>query len=607
MSFEDSFIYEPNEQPLLLSTFADPGGWQLYGTVITKGEVAPKPDSAWASLSYDLTPFHQLDLDEGALNFYWSARSDRRQPERAKFFFELNVTQGVPEGREVKWEIRPVAPNNGNFNNLPYLVYVDPGWQLPYEVQSALVVPDQFATPDTWEKFRLTLTKTGPDTVTAMPYTWLDDHWQALSARSGSTLPLTIRITDDLDGKDFFNALNFRFRSALTSLGAVAITRSPDSSPPPNQPPTAIALSSNQVPEQVAGAVIGQLTTVDPDPADRHTYTLKGDRSGFEITGNTLKLNDGVALDFETQSTYSLVVESRDAAGALITQSFTIKVGDRNDAPQLLTPLPHPTLVAQTPFQFTIPETTFQDVDAGDTLQLAVTLSDGRSLPDWLTFNPVTRILTGTPTPTTQGQLSLQVTARDRQGASATDALILSITPPAADPPRETLPTPAPVLDPPSTAVPSPTPPAAAANRLIGTPRRDVLKGGTGANWIIGLAGNDRLIGNTGHDTLEGGAGRDTLLGNAGDDVLMGGNAGDRLIGGPGLDVFAIARKQGLDTIVDFHHDEDRIGLIGTLRFKHLQIISQGTNTLITLGNEPLALLKGVQANTLTATDFVPL
>ena len=48
---------------------------------------------------------------------------------------------------------------------------------------------------------------------------------------------------------------------------------------------TDIALSNTSVAENAAGAVIGSLTTTDPDAGDSHTYTVSDSR--FEVVGST--------------------------------------------------------------------------------------------------------------------------------------------------------------------------------------------------------------------------------------------------------------------------------------------------------------------------------
>jgi hypothetical protein len=74
----------------------------------------------------------------------------------------------------------------------------------------------------------------------------------------------------------------------------------------------------------------------------------------------------------------------------------------------------------------------------------------------------------------------------------------------------------------------------AAAKRIVGSPRNDVLRGTPHADVIFGRAGNDKLYGRSGNDTLYGGPGNDRLYGGPG---------ADRFFCGPGRDtVYVDAR-----------------------------------------------------------------
>jgi len=75
------------------------------------------------------------------------------------------------------------------------------------------------------------------------------------------------------------------------------------------------------------------------------------------------------------------------------------------------------------------------------------------------------------------------------------------------------------------------------ADRLKGTPGRDVICAFGGADKIIGLGGPDLLEGGPGKDRILGGPGADTLSGGPGNDRLEGGAGRDRLLGGPGRNV----------------------------------------------------------------------
>ena len=104
--------------------------------------------------------------------------------------------------------------------------------------------------------------------------------------------------------------------------------------PIPNQIPTDIRISSNQVTEkQPAGTVVGTLTTVDPDLGDNHTYALVGglgdtDNSFFVIVGNTLQTN--AVFEFEKQKNYSIRVQTKDGKGGLFEKSFLIIINNNN-------------------------------------------------------------------------------------------------------------------------------------------------------------------------------------------------------------------------------------------------------------------------------------
>ncbi|MEG4634883.1 calcium-binding protein, partial [Microcoleus sp. AR_TQ3_B6] len=91
------------------------------------------------------------------------------------------------------------------------------------------------------------------------------------------------------------------------------------------------------------------------------------------------------------------------------------------------------------------------------------------------------------------------------------------------------------------------------------------------------------------------------LIGGNGADTLMGGLGSDTLTGGNGKDIFVFASGEGIDTITDFSLGTDKIGLSGGLTFGNLSF--SGNEILI--GSDVLAVLTGVNTNTLTASNFV--
>ncbi len=143
---------------------------------------------------------------------------------------------------------------------------------------------------------------------------------------------------------------------------------------------------------------------------------------------------------------------------------------------------------------------------------------------------------------------------------------------------------------------------------LLGRGGADSLRGRAGADELEGGVGADRLVGNKGDDLLMGGRGRDTLRGNADNDTLVGGLGSDILNGGGGNDLFVLEIGSGVDLIQDFSRRKDhrdKLALSEGIRFNRLTIEQVGDNTRITLGQDRLAILQGIEADSLSQRNFV--
>ncbi|WP_437201177.1 C2 family cysteine protease [Planctomicrobium sp. SH664] len=102
-----------------------------------------------------------------------------------------------------------------------------------------------------------------------------------------------------------------------------------------NEKPTALVLSKTSIAEQNAiGAVIGNLSTTDPDAGETFTYSLVGsskDNAFFKIVGNQLIAN--TAFDFEARKKYSITIRTSDQGGLFLDKTFSITITDVNEAP----------------------------------------------------------------------------------------------------------------------------------------------------------------------------------------------------------------------------------------------------------------------------------
>ncbi|MBI4780837.1 MAG: hypothetical protein HY785_05885 [Oscillatoriophycideae cyanobacterium NC_groundwater_1537_Pr4_S-0.65um_50_18] len=140
---------------------------------------------------------------------------------------------------------------------------------------------------------------------------------------------------------------------------------------------------------------------------------------------------------------------------------------------------------------------------------------------------------------------------------------------------------------------------------IRGTSASQNLTGQNQSGILCGEGGNDNLSGMGGHDILCGGIGNDTLNGGTGRDISFGDAGRDTHSGGAGRDTFVLAFNNGVDLITDFQNGSDKLGLSVELNPEILDIVQQGKNTVIGVGDQRLAILSNVSANQITAADFV--
>jgi len=216
----------------------------------------------------------------------------------------------------------------------------------------------------------------------------------------------------------------------------------------------------------------GTFVDVDRDDALRYVAALENgaalpDWLHFDAAAGTLRGSPG---NSEVGS-YRVRVAALDAAGAYAEDVLALNVLNVNDAPTLAAPLADAIVKESHPLDLLIDAGAFVDVDPGDALEYALTLSSGDAPPEWLTFDGAELWLGGTPGRADIGTLELRLTATDGAGASVYDDFLVTVA-----------------------AVPG----------LV----------------LIGTNADDDLFGDAGDDTLAGRGGRDLLAGSAGDDTF---------------------------------------------------------------------------------------
>ncbi len=274
-------------------------------------------------------------------------------------------------------------------------------------------------------------------------------------------------------------------------------------------PTVANPLADQTVPEDAPFSIqVPANTFVDQDAIHGDVLTYSASLANGTALPAWLSFNSttrtftGTPDDAQVGS-LDLRVTATDSGTLTVSDTFTMTVTNVNEAPTVAAPLADQQATQGTGFSFVVPATTFVDVDPGDSLTYSATLVNGASLPTWLSFNPVTRTVNGTPQAGDVGTIDVRVTATDTGTLNAADVFALTIAPSGG---------------------------TAGNDTLIGTSGNDLLDGLAGDDVLQGLAGNDTLLGGAGNDLLDGGLGTDSMTGGTGNDTYIVDATGDVII-----------------------------------------------------------------------------
>ncbi len=144
-----------------------------------------------------------------------------------------------------------------------------------------------------------------------------------------------------------------------------------------NDAPSDISLTNTFIAENAVGAVIGTLSTTDPDTTNEsfgvHEYTVSDSR--FEVVNGQLKLRDGQSLNFEADgSTLDITVTTTDDnnTGLSYNETFTLNIGNLNEPPEISTQSFTVNENTATDGSVIVGRVVAQDVDAGNALTYAI-------------------------------------------------------------------------------------------------------------------------------------------------------------------------------------------------------------------------------------------
>jgi VCBS repeat-containing protein len=264
-----------------------------------------------------------------------------------------------------------------------------------------------------------------------------------------------------------------------------------------------------------AGLRVGNYGSLTLGADGSYTYTVDNTSTMIQSLGRTAQVSEHFG--------YTVTDGIVGVASAL-----DVYLNGTNDAPILVAPLADQDITFNKFFTWQMPSGSFIDIDQGDTLDYAATLVDGSPLPDWLSFDPITRTFSGM-TPKTVGYVDIQVTATDR--VAATGSIIDSLA--ASDIFRISI---------------------SHGNEGVGN-GQDSAPAGTDSNFNDGPGtspGNPGAGGGySASNILLGTEGNDSLTGSSGDDLLDGRGGNDRLEGGAGNDIYLFGRNSGVDTVIE--------------------------------------------------------
>jgi len=196
-----------------------------------------------------------------------------------------------------------------------------------------------------------------------------------------------------------------------------------------NDPPTATP-DNFTLPEDSPVATLDVLGNDSAAPDDGEPLSLVA--IGQTSAGGTAQLLLGGNIQYKPAKDYVglesfIYILSDGRENSTAVGQITITITPVNDVPYLIGSLPDQVVEEDAPWSFAIPDDIFADVDQGDILTLSATLPDGSTLPGWLDFDPVNRVLSGTAANEDVGQLLVDIRATDLGGASVGDVFELTV------------------------------------------------------------------------------------------------------------------------------------------------------------------------------------
>lgn len=223
-------------------------------------------------------------------------------------------------------------------------------------------------------------------------------------------------------------SLRFYSQSAFgSSTGSVSIAVQPA-----NRPPTTLALEPADILEgRPTRSVVGELSAHDPNPGDRHTFSLvpgpgDDDNTAFVITEN--RLLSTVVFDHEHRDRYRIRVQARDSEGASLAQPLEIRILDVDDSSPTAIRLSPASITENLPAGATVGRLAADDPDLVSSHSFTLVADPGVNGTGRFAILPPDTLVTTTPLDyETTPRLALRIQADDGRNPPLTQTLHITV------------------------------------------------------------------------------------------------------------------------------------------------------------------------------------
>ena len=154
----------------------------------------------------------------------------------------------------------------------------------------------------------------------------------------------------------------------------VSVTNSNDHSPVFSPASYSAPISENDS----VGKTVVTVTATDGDTGDTISYSIASGNTGnvFRLDANSLVIDSVAKLDYETLTSYSLVVTASDGTNTA-TANIQVTVGAYNEFAPVITPIPTLTIQEDTAYLSNVTQVKATDADSGSDGVLSYVIASG--------------------------------------------------------------------------------------------------------------------------------------------------------------------------------------------------------------------------------------